>query len=182
MCLFRIRILVCLVACSWIATAPAAPAAEEGALISVSEGNITLRAPAGWVKQAPRVRIVDAEFSIPAVEGDENEGRCTVMGAGGSVQANIDRWVGQFSKTSRNQVEKKEIAGQEVHLVDLAGTYKDQRGPFAPAVSREGYRMLGAIIATKQRGQYFVKFYGPEATVAANEKAFLEMVDSLKVK
>nr|MCU0876115.1 hypothetical protein [Pirellulaceae bacterium] len=85
-----------------------------------------------------------AEFAIPAVEGDENDGRCTVMGAGGTVQANIDRWVGQFTETNRNKTEKKEIAGQTVHVVDLGGTYKDQRGPFAPAQLRENYRVLGA--------------------------------------
>jgi hypothetical protein len=161
---------------------PSLDAAEGGKPFSVSEGQITMTAPAAWNKQEPRVRIVEAEFSISAVEGDENDGRCTVMGAGGSVQANIDRWIAQFTKTTRNKTEKKLIAGQEVHLVDLAGTYQDQRGPFAPAELREGYRVLGAIIATENRGQYFVKFYGPQATVSANEKAFHEMLNSLQVK
>jgi len=159
-----------------------APGAEQAELISVAEGNLTMKAPADWVKKEPSVRIIEAELAIPAVEGDKEDGRCTIMGAGGSIQANIDRWVGQFANTTRNKLEKKRIGGQEVHLVDLAGTYKDQRGPFAPAVTREGYRMLGAIIVTQNRGNYFVKFYGPQATVSANEKTFREMLDSLKVK
>ena len=158
------------------------PAAEETPIISVAEGNITMKAPAEWEKKDPRVRIIEAELSVPPVEGDKDEGRCTIMGAGGSVQANIDRWIGQFTSTTRNKTEKKTIADQEVHVVDLAGTYKDQRGPFAPAVLRKEYRMLGAIIVTQNRGQYFVKFYGPQATVSANEKAFQAMLDSLQVK
>ena len=166
----------------WLVCSSPATTAEEDTLFSVSEGQITMKAPPGWMKQEPRVRMIEAEFSIPAVEGDAIEGRCTVMAAGGTVQANIDRWVAQFTKTHRNRTEKKDIAGQEVHLVDLAGTYKDQRGPFAPAELREDYRVLGAIIVTQNRGQYFVKFYGPQATVSAHEKAFREMLNSLQVR
>ena len=61
----------------------------------------------------------------------------TIMGAGGSVEANIDRWIGQFTQPDGSdtkkaaKIEQKKIGGQEVHLVDVAGTYKDQRGPFA---------------------------------------------------
>jgi hypothetical protein len=139
-----------------------------------------MNVPAVWKPQTPRVKLIEAEFSIPAVEGDPADGRCTVMGAGGTVQANIDRWVAQFAKTERNRSEKREIAGQEVHLVDLVGTYKDQRGPFAPAELREDYRVLGAVIVTRDLGLYFVKFYGPKATVSAHEKAFLDMLNSLQ--
>jgi hypothetical protein len=179
---FRVLAAVSVATLFWTVASAQVRAADEGALVSVSEGNITMQAPAGWVQREPGVRIVEAEFAVPAVEGDKDDGRCTVMGAGGTVQANIDRWVGQFTETNRNKTEKKEIAGQTVHVVDLGGTYKDQRGPSAPAQLRENYRVLGAIITTEKRGQYFVKFYGPQATVAANEKAFLEMLNSLKVK
>ncbi len=46
-----------------------------------------------------------------------------------------------------------------------------KRGPVAPAVERPNYRMLAAIIETGGAGNYFLKFYGPEKTVAANEKS-----------
>ena len=42
--------------------------------------------------------------------------------------------------------------------------------------------MLGAIIQTKDKGNYFLKLYGPKATIDENEKGFQEMVKSLKVK
>ena len=42
--------------------------------------------------------------------------------------------------------------------------------------------MLGAIIPTKGAGDYFIKFYGPERTVAENEAAFLAMIKSLDQK
>ena len=69
--------------------------------------------------------------------------------------------------------------GQEVHLVDLTGTFSDRRGPFAPATKREYYRMLGAIIPTEKYGQLFLKFYGPKDLVKENEKAFGKMIDGL---
>ena len=60
-------------------------------------------------------------------------------------------------------MKKIKVAGEEVHLVDLSGTFKDQRGPMAPAVERPKYRMLAAIIAAEPAGNYFIKFYGPRA-------------------
>jgi hypothetical protein len=70
-----------------------------------------------------------------------------------------------------------------VTLVDIAGTYKDQRGPFGgAAVERENYRMLAAIVSSKQLGNYFVKFYGPAKTVGDNQKAFAKMVEGIEKK
>jgi hypothetical protein len=42
--------------------------------------------------------------------------------------------------------------------------------------------MLGAIIATRSLGDYFIKLTGPERTIAENEKAFLDMIESLRSK
>jgi hypothetical protein len=147
-------------------------------------GEVEMTAPAGWVAKTPTVRIIEYEFAVPAAKGDSADGRVTIMTAGGSVQANIDRWVGQFqpegSKAEvKPKTESKKVAGREVHLVDLAGTYKDARGPFAPAVERPDYRMLAAIVPVGE-SNYFIKFYGPKATLAASEKDFRGMVEGLK--
>jgi hypothetical protein len=159
--------------------------------ITLAEGKIVLKTPKEWVRKKPSNRIVEHEFETPPVEGDKLPGRITAMGAGGTVEANIDRWVGQFtqpdgkSTKDKTVIQKLKVAGQEVHYVDIPGTYKDAPGgPFSgtTAVMRDGYRMLGAIIVTEKSGNYFVKYYGPKATVAQNEKLFKEMVDSLQVK
>lgn len=153
---------------------------------AIGEGKLALTAPAGWKKVQPKSRIIEAEFEIPAAEGDEAAGRLTAMGAGGSIEDNISRWAGQFAGEGvKPKVEKKTVGGSEVHVVDLAGTYKDTPGgPFAggKTVLREDYRMLGAIIVTKDAGNYFLKLYGPKATIGENEKAFTSLVESLKVK
>jgi len=159
-----------------------------GEKVTLADGKLSLTAPAAWERKEPSVRIIEHEFAVPAADGDKEAGRLTIMGAGGSIEANIERWIGQFEQPDgaatkeRTKREKLTVDGQTVHMVDITGTYKDQRGPFAPAVIRDDYRMLAAIIPTEKSGQYFVKLYGPKKTIAANEKAFRAFVESLEVK
>ena len=162
--------------------------------IKLAEGKLLLPVPGDWKKVKPRNRIIHHEFSISAAEGDDTAGRMTIMPSGGGVEANITRWVGQF-KTSdgkplgndAKKIEEKLIDKLKIHLVDLQGDFQDSpRGPFGPKVNRPGYRMLGAIIPLsdhpqgKGAGTWFVKFYGPKATVKAAEKAFAAMVEGVK--
>jgi hypothetical protein len=162
---------------------------KPGNEFAIGEGKLLLTAPASWTKKEPASRIVEVEFAIPPAKGDETAGRLTAMGAGGSVESNIDRWVGQFvgpgGAAAKPQRDKTGLSGCDVEIVDLSGTYKDTPGgPFAggKTVMRDNYRMLGAIIQTKDRGNYFLKLYGPKATIDENAKGFQEMVKSLKVK
>jgi len=155
---------------------------------SVADGQLKFTAVEGWSPTKPGSNIIEHEFSVPASEGDAAAGRVTVMGAGGSIDANIDRWYTQFtqpdgsSTREKAKVKKITVDGEDVHVVDIAGTFKDQRGPFAPAVEREKYRMLAAIVVTKKLGNYFIKFYGPERTVADNEGNFNKLIESLEHK
>jgi hypothetical protein len=177
-----------------LSTAALAVAAEkpEGkpTTMSLADDNVTLTAPAEFAPAKPGNNIIAYEFSTPKVEGDARDGRLTVMTASGGVEANIDRWLTQFTQPDgkpskdRAEIKKETIGGQEVHIVDISGTFIDRpAGPFSggAAVNREGYRMLAAIIVTADHGQHFLKFYGPAKTVAANEKAFDTLVRSVKV-
>jgi hypothetical protein len=164
----------------------------EGKKYTIAAGKFELTAPANWIVKQPRVRIIDSEFEAPKAEGDDRPGRITVMGAGGSIDANIDRWIGQFTQPDGSsskeaaKVKKLTVAGQAVHVVDIAGTYLD-KPPFAGGgVERKDYRMLAAIIETtqggKKTGNYFIKFIGPAHTVADNEAGFQKMIESLSAK
>lgn len=156
--------------------------------IALADGKLTLTAPEDWKREEPRSRIIEHEFSIPAVEGDELPGRMTIMAAGGSVDDNIERWYAQFkqpnggSTKEASKVEKKEINGIDVHFVDITGTFIDRPRPAAEGVERESYRMLGAILVGDKIGQQFVKFYGPAKTVEKNAEAFTKMIEGLEVK
>ena len=164
--------------------------AKKPALLELADGKLTLAIPEKWERKPPASRIVDHEFAAPAVEGDPADARITVMGAGGGIQANIDRWVGQFEQPdgsdskAKTKTEKKRVADTDVYIVSITGNYKDRPGggPFTqtPVVLRKDYRMLSAIVATERQGHYFIKMYGPRKTVDAQEEAFAEMVASLK--
>jgi hypothetical protein len=147
-------------------------------------GKYKITTPAGWQQQQPKSTIVMYEFSSPAVEDDKANGRMTVMAAGGSVEQNVDRWYGQFKQPDgsdskdKAKLEKRMIAGRDVHFFDLSGTYRE---PFGATGDQPNYRMLAAIIVTPE-ANFYVKYYGPRKTITANEKPFKEMIESLGIK
>ena len=175
------------------AQAPATEAGPESRVFTIADGGFSLQAPSGWQRVQPKSGIVETEFAIPsegaAADGTPAQpGRMTVMGAGGTVQANIDRWYGQFAQPDGSETKTKattkklELAGCKVTLVDIPGTYKDSPGgPFAGGrtVERPDYRMLAAIVETPDRGNYFLKFYGPAKTVTAHADGFRTMVEGM---
>lgn len=181
-------------ACLSVATCGWAQEGAKGEKIALADGKLILKTPAEWKSVKSTSSIVQFEFAAPASEAKaENQARITVMGAGGSVSDNIDRWYSQFdqpdgsSTKDKSKVEKMEVAGQTIHLVDIPGTFKNtgRGGPFAPQkapVMNENYRMLGAIIETKNMGQHFFKITGPTATVEKLKGGFRKMLEGLEVK
>ena len=163
-------------------------AGDDALAYTIAEEGFSLAAPEGWKRVQPKSSIVETEFAIPSEGEGLQPGRMTVMGAGGSVQANVDRWYGQFAQPdgsdtkSKATTKKVKLAGCDVTIVDITGTYKDApAGPFAggKAVDRPDYRMLAAIVETPDRGNYFLKFYGPGKTVAKHADGFRAMVEGL---
>jgi hypothetical protein len=143
---------------------------------------ITLKAPRGWTRKPAGSQFVLAEFVVPRAEGDDADGRLTISTAGGSVEANIDRWKGQFQpQPTAAKQDVVDVAGLKVTIVDLAGDFNDQRGPFAPAERRLGYRMIAAVIPVE--GQlHFIKATGPQKTIASHAAAILEIIRSARPK
>lgn len=192
---FRITLIRASILASIVVAAPCRgqPAATEAATVfSIADGAVSLEAPAGWRRVQPKSGMIETEFTIPGdAAGAAGEplapGRMTVMGAGGSVEANIERWYGQFaqpdgsSTKDKAAVKKLKVAGRDVTLVDVAGTYKDSPGgPFAggKTIERPAYRMLAAIVEGPD-GNYFLKFYGPAAIVEQHADGFRKMVEGM---
>jgi hypothetical protein len=143
-------------------------------------GAIALTAPEGWTRKQPQSSFLAAEFSLPRAPGDDADGRLTLSLAGGSAEANIERWKGQFtSPLEQSKQEQIDCGGLQVTLVDMAGEYSDQRGPVAPAVKRAGYRLIGAIIPVGDQ-LHFVKAVGPQKTMEAHAEKVREFVRSVK--
>ncbi len=162
------------------ATAPVDTSDGENkttAAANVDLQGMTFAAPADWSRNANPV-FVEAEFALP---GEDEDARLTIMKAGGDKQANIDRWVSQFQMAEGDKPSTSEIDvnGQTATVVDIRGTYMDQRPGKGP---QENYRMLAYIIPFSATDNYFVKATGPKETVAKHEEAIAEFVKSGKHK
>ncbi len=105
--------------------------AEEAApsKVALAGGKLLFLAPANWEEVAKKSNILDNEFRAPK-EAKDDAARITIMRSGGGVEANVDRWIGQFEGATKNdaKIEKKEVAGTKIHVVDISGTFKDSMG------------------------------------------------------
>lgn len=149
-----------------------------------SGAGIQWTAPAGWKGEAERPMRLATYTLAPGAD-------CVFYffgaGKGGSVEANLDRWIGQFlqadGKASKAaaKIAKRTIHGWPVTTVDVSGAYTGMGGPMAKAGGppMPGYRMLAAIVEGPQ-GSVFIKCTGPAKNIAANQAAFDKMLASLQ--
>ena len=157
----------------------------SGVLLAESVAGLKWTPPAGW-KSSGTTSMRAATYPVAPSPGDSAAGECAVYffgpGQGGTVQANLDRWGGQFKdavgKPAPTKVAKVTIHGMPVTTIDVSGQYSGMAGPQATTpASAPGYRLLGAIVEGPS-GNVFIKFTGPSKTVAANQGRFQQLLDS----
>ncbi len=148
-------------------------------LLAESAAGLKWAAPEGWVSKGT-APMRAATYTV----GDSE---CIVyffgQGQGGTVEANLTRWNGQFAvdgKPAAAKTAKKTVHGLNVTTMDVSGTYTatggaamTQQAPVANA------RMLAAIIEGPG-GNIFIKFTGPAKSVAANAAKFESLVGSFQ--
>jgi len=128
-----------------------------------------------------------ATYTMPAAPGDKPGAECAVyffgQGQGGSVDANIERWKGQFTgadgKPAPAKVAKRTVNGVAMTTIDTSGEYLGMGGPAGGGQPAPGYRMLGAIVEGPG-GNLFIKFTGPQKTVTANQQKFETLLASFQ--
>lgn len=154
-----------------------------------SFATLTFSAPAGWKATGPSSPMRVAQFVLPRAAGDAADADLVVYyfgGSGGTVEANIERWLGQMRQPDgkpSSAVAKRDtrtINGLKVALVDVGGTYVAEMTPgSAQRHNSPNFRLRAAVIETPN-GPYFIKLTGPSRTVAANEKTFEQFLNSVK--
>ena len=163
--------------------------AAAACLMADSGGGLKWTAPSQWQPQGQRPMRA-ATYAVPAAPGDKVAGECAVyyfgQGQGGGVDANIDRWIGQFQqpggKPSKSvaKIGHTTVHGLKVTTLDVSGAYTGMGGPsMQPGAPAAGYRLLAAI-AEGPKGSIFIKFTGPAKTVEANRAQFEKMVQTLQ--
>ncbi|MEI9948991.1 MAG: hypothetical protein WDO74_08400 [Pseudomonadota bacterium] len=148
---------------------------------------ITWVDPPGLRRVPPKSAMRKASYEVPRANGDTEDGELAVFyfgpGQGGSIDANVDRWVKQFSGLSPSDVKRadREANGLRQHTVEIQhGTF--DAGQMAMSGSKgpkKDYALEGAIVETPS-GAYFFKMTGPARTVLAARAPFLQLLDSVR--
>ena len=143
----------------------------------VKTGALTLNVPDTWVQEKVKSAMRAAQFIVPGPDAKQEEAGELVIfyfgpQQGGTVDANIQRWVGQFVEKGRDvKKDQGDSANGQYNLVNITGTYNK---PFGPPFAQQskpspGYQML-AITVNTPKGNYFLKLTGPVKTVTAAEE------------
>lgn len=159
---------------------PAVAFADEAKPVTIS--GITFKPGDSWISKTPTSSMRAAELEITP---DGAEAPLTAVfyyfgpGQGGSVDANVDRWIGQFEGTPAKETVEHKFEDKTVTIVQAKGTYMESMGgPFSgPKTARPGYALLGAIVPGND-AHIFIKLTGNEKDVAAIKEKFTALVTS----
>jgi hypothetical protein len=159
-------------------TMPDAPAAAPG-------GSIDFDLPASWQSQPPESQMRLAQAAIPGAGGP---GQLAVFffgpGGGGTVDANIQRWIDQMEVPAGSSPKPESFqtgGGFKVTWVEVVGTLKPSTMGAGPATEQPGSRLLGAVVEGPG-GPWFFKATGPDSTLAAAREDFLKMLKGVRAK
>jgi hypothetical protein len=160
-------------------------------LLAAPAATLKYDSPAGWVNKPPASTMHVVDFVLPKVAGDPEDAQLTIYyfgGQGGTVQANLDRWIGQMNQP--NGKPSKDVAktstmeshGLKVTMVDVSGTYVAAMTPGGTDnVNKPNFRLRAAVVETSN-GPYFVKLTGPEKTVTKWDASYTAFVKSIQLQ
>ncbi len=171
-------------------------AAGQPALGSASRGlavdRLEFVVPSTWIVEQPTSSMRKAQLRLPGDDGGDSDAELVIYNfgttpeAGGSVEANFDRWCGQFIQADgRDSTEvavrrESQIGGMAVHTIDISGRYVAAVRPGNPEKhDKPDQRMLGSVIISPD-GKYFLKLLGPSSTVEKHAARYDEFLRSLK--
>jgi hypothetical protein len=139
---------------------------------------ITWKVPETWQTLANSSPMRIATYRPPPASGSE-EAEMSVSRAGGSTDANIERWRGQFEGSSQEKRAEKSVRGLKVTVVELGGTYLGgNMMPGAPSTPHKGWALLAAIVETPGSA-YFFKLVGPATSVHGARAGFDALIESI---
>ena len=155
------------------------------------ESELVFDPPSEWIRLPLSSPMRVAQFTLPKAAGDAEDADLTVFhfgGAGGSVEANLERWTGQMLQPDGRR--SADVATTTAFVVgDLAVTLLDVPGTYAAEVRpgsgiryhKPGFRLQAAVVETAA-GPYFFKLTGPARTVEAWEESFVAVLESVRIE
>jgi hypothetical protein len=151
-----------------------ADAASGAEMVSVA--GLRWPIPEGWEIRPPANSMRAAEMLVSTGSGD-----ClvTFSQAGGSAQANINRWIGQVQdQTGAPKQASESVEGFTVSTVEVYGTFMDG-SPMGPKTPRPNWILRGAV-AEGPSGPVFIKMTGPEDAMDEAADGWTQLVFGLQ--
>jgi hypothetical protein len=149
-------------------------------------GGLTWNAPEPFVRRQPKSSMRVAEYGLKDAPAAELGVFYFGADQGGSVEANMTRWVGQFTQADGSETKAKrserDVNGVKVSLVEASGMFGGGMAmPGAPQPTAQPDAMLLGAIAKGPEGSVFFKLTGPRAALEDARAAFDGLVSSLTV-
>jgi hypothetical protein len=166
--------------------APSLPPPPPGA--GRGDDALVWDAPSSWIEEPPTSSMRRAQYRA---EGPGGPAELVVYyfgpGQGGSPEANVRRWAGQFSIPDGSspldamESEQLDVRGIPVTVMEISGTYGGGAMMGGPRPEpKPDYTMFGAI-AEGPDSNWFFKFVGPTATMEEERARFRALIESLRV-
>jgi hypothetical protein len=152
---------------------------------TVSFQGLTSEVPAEWASGQPSSTMRLLQFDIQVADG--RSGAQFVVyyfgpGQGGSLDANLERWVSQFSGPDGRPVEPVVTplkSTMPATLVELRGSYARGVG-MGPTGDALPDRMLLAAVVETPQGNLYPQLHGPAELVAAQREAFIGFIEGIR--
>ena len=161
------------------------------AAVLAAQGTLGFDAPKEWTVLPSTSSMRVAQYALARVAGDSEDAELIVYyfgGTGGSVDANLDRWLGQVEqpdgKPSKAVAKTTTMTsnGLQITVLDVSGRYIAETSPGSNTrLNKPGFRMKAAVIETA-KGPYFVKLTGPAKTVERWDASFAGFLKSAHLK
>jgi hypothetical protein len=160
---------------------------DDGAKVDSKDvrfGNMCLVAPKNWMRERPPMGFIMAQFSLPRAAGDKADAQLTITSPGEHDPKAVERVREQLKeKPEEGSMERLQIAGNEVVLVDSTGDYgddSDEDDKSSPPPANQGrYRALNAMVFLGGK-VYVINCTGPEKTVSERASEFRAFLQTMK--
>lgn len=154
--------------------------------------------PGSWTTinspNAVRSDARKASYNVPKAGNDKEEAEVlvTFYGTGdkGDPAKIYKEWFDQFDGNLGPTAKREELVnahGLKIEMVEVAGTYKVALAPpvgpqkkAAVQMVKNDFRLVGAVVKTPDRGNWFFKLTGPNETVQSARSALRALLESAR--
>jgi hypothetical protein len=137
--------------------------------------------PPEW-KRRPSAGMRYASYEIPAAKGDKLGGELNVFILSGDVDANIQRWIDEFSNFDAKTLVRSERTVHNLRQAIVEIPNGHFNGGMGDIPASDNFGLLGAIVVAPSGAEFFFKLTAPSKAVKAARKPFYRLLDSVRVE